>query len=128
MDIKLGIKRKQDLIVTDDVTASSYGSGLVDVFATPAMIALMESTCQLSVREFLNEGDMTVGTLVNVKHLKATPVGMRVECESELTFQDGRRLVFKVSANDERGLIGEGIHERFIVNREEFMHKLNSTK
>ncbi len=128
MDIKLGIKKKQDLIVTDDVTASSYGSGLVDVFATPAMIALMERTCQLSVQEFLDEGDMTVGTLVNVKHLKATPVGMRVECESELTLQDGRRLVFKVSASDERGQIGEGIHERFIVNREKFMHKLNSTK
>lgn len=128
MDIKPGIKGKQQLIVTDDVTAASYGSGLVEVFATPAMIALMERTCQLSVQKLLDEGYMTVGSLVNVKHLKATPVGMQVECESELTFQDGRRLVFKVSASDERGQIGEGIHERFIVNREEFMHKLNSIK
>jgi predicted thioesterase len=128
MNIITGTKGKQQLEVTKDVTAASYGSGLVEVYATPAMIALMEKTCQLSVQEFLDEGYMTVGTLVNVRHLKATPVGMQVECESELTHQDGRKLTFKVSAKDERGMIGEGTHERFIVNRDEFMHKLNSTK
>lgn len=128
MEIKPGIKGRQHLRVTDDVTAAAYGSGLVEVFATPAMIALMEKTCQLSVQDHLEEGHMTVGTLVNVKHLKATPVGMQVDCESELTFHDGRRLTFKVSAKDEKGLIGEGTHERFIVNRDEFMQKLNNTK
>ncbi len=126
MDITIPsrIKGVQELRVTKELTAAAYGSGLVDVFATPAMIALMERTSQLSVQEYLPEDYLTVGTLVNVRHLKATPVGMRVRCESELIEQDRRKLVFRVTARDEKGLIGEGIHERFIVTQVDFLKNL----
>lgn len=124
MEIPVGIKGFEKQKVTKENVASSYGSGLVDVFATPAMIALMEKTCQQSVQQQLPEGFITVGTLVNVSHLKATPMGMVVSCGSELIETDGKKLVFKVFAHDESGMIGEGIHERFIVNTEKFMSKL----
>jgi len=114
----------QEVKVTKELTAARYGSGLVEVYATPAMIALMEKTCQESVQDQLEHGQLTVGTLVNVRHLKATPIGMMVECTSELTEIEGRKLVFKVTAKDEKGIIGEGIHERFIVNEKDFMKKL----
>lgn len=122
--IKTGIKSSLEVTVTNELTAAVYGSGLVEVYATPAMIALMERTCQLSVQEQLPEGHLTVGILVNVRHLKATPVGMKVVCNSELIEIDGKRLVFRVVTNDEEGMIGEGIHERFIVNQAKFMSKL----
>lgn len=126
MTIKEGTRGKQQLVVTHELTAARYGSGLIEVYATPAMIALMEKTCQESVQEQLEAGHLTVGTLVNVRHLKATPVGMKVECESELLSQEGRKLTFKVLARDEKGVIGEGLHERFIVNETDFMQKLAS--
>lgn len=122
--IKTGIKSSLEVTVTNELTAAVYGSGLVEVYATPAMIALMERTCQLSVQEQLPEGHLTVGILVNVRHLKATPVGMKVVCNSELIEIDGKRLVFRVVTNDEEGMIGEGIHERFIVDQAKFMSKL----
>lgn len=117
-------KGKQQQVVTKELTAARYGSGLVAVYATPAMIALMEKTCQESVQDQLEPGQLTVGTLVNVRHLKATLVGMMVECESELLEIEGRKLVFKVSAWDEKGIIGDGLHERFIINEKDFMKKL----
>ncbi|HLO89545.1 MAG TPA: thioesterase family protein [Lentimicrobium sp.] len=126
MQIKIGTIGKQQLVVTIELTAARYGSGLIEVFATPAMIALMEKTCQESVQDQLDAGHLTVGTLVNVKHLKATPVGMSVECESELIAWEGRKLTFKVVAKDEQGIIGEGLHERFIINEADFMSKLVS--
>ncbi|MGE5317039.1 MAG: thioesterase family protein [Chloroflexota bacterium] len=126
MQIKIGTIGKQQLVVTIELTAARYGSGLIEVFATPAMIALMEKTCQESVQDQLDAGHLTVGTLVNVKHLKATPVGMSVECESELIAWEGRKLTFKVVAKDEQGVIGEGLHERFIINEADFMSKLVS--
>ncbi|MBR1784088.1 MAG: thioesterase family protein [Bacteroidales bacterium] len=105
------------------MSASSVGSGLVDVFATPMMIALMERTCNESVLPFLEEGQGTVGTLVSVSHSAATPVGMRVWCDSELVEVDRRRLVFDVKAYDEAGLIGEGRHERFVIDAARFEQK-----
>jgi len=104
-------------------TAANYGSGLVEVFATPAMIALMENTCYKSVMEFLPEGYGTVGTKVDIVHIKATAVGKKVSCKSELIEIDRKRLVFSVKAFDEDGEIGSGIHERFIINVEKFMGK-----
>lgn len=101
----------------------TYGSGLVEVFATPAMIALMENTCYKSVMEFLPEGYGTVGTKVDIVHIKATAVGKKVSCKSELIEIDRKRLVFSVKAFDEDGEIGSGIHERFIINVEKFMGK-----
>jgi len=124
LHLQAGIKGKQELTVTPEKTAAAYGSGLVEVFATPAMIAFMEQTSHLSVAPYLPEGAMTVGTSVNVVHLKATPVGMKVVCESELTEVNGRELVFSVIACDEQGEIGRGTHKRFVVNREKFMSKL----
>lgn len=126
--LEVGIKGKQVVKVDNTNTAEVYGSGDLPVFATPAMVGLMELTALKSVAELLDEGCSTVGTLVNVKHLAATPVGMEVYCVSELIEVDRRRLVFDVKAFDECGLIGEGIHERFIINVDKFMDKTNGKK
>lgn len=124
--IELGTKGHFEQTVTDEVCADRIGSGLVKVFATPMMIALMEQTCNESVVPMLEAGQGTVGTHIDVSHCAATPVGMRVWCDSELIEVDRRRLVFKVAAYDERGLIGEGKHERFIIDTAKFQEKINS--
>lgn len=126
--LTIGIKGTQTIKVTEENTAATMGSGTLAVFATPAMIALMEKTAYLSVQDALDEGMGSVGTYLNVKHLAATPVGMQVTCESELVEIDSRRLVFTVKAYDETGLIGEGTHERFIVQNEKFLAKTNAKK
>ena len=123
--LKEGITGHQETIVTVENTAKTMKSGTLDVFATPAMIALMEQTAYESVAGELEEGYGTVGTMLNVKHVSATPLGM-VTCESTLTKIDGRALTFEVKAFDERGLIGEGIHERFLVQNEKFQAKANN--
>ena len=99
--LTVGIKGKEEIVVTDANSAKTMGSGTLDVFATPAMIALMEKTAWKSVAPYLEEGCGTVGTLLNVTHDAPTPLGMKVWCESELTEIDGRRLVFSVAAFDE---------------------------
>lgn len=124
--IEKGIKGRLEQTVTPEMSAARVGSGLVDVFATPMMVSLIEQTCYESVLPHLEEGRGTVGTLVNVSHVSATPIGMRVWCESELTEVDRRRLVFRVKAYDECGLIGEGTHERFIIDTAKFMDKLKA--
>lgn len=124
--LKEGITGHQKTIVTVENTAKTMKSGTLDVFATPAMIALMEQTAYESVAGELEEGYGTVGTMLNVKHVSATPLGMKVTCESTLTKIDGRALTFEVKAFDERGLIGEGIHERFLVQNEKFQAKANN--
>lgn len=121
-----GLTLTLSLTVTEDKTAKAMGSGTLDVFATPAMIALMEETAYKAVQGSLDEGFGTVGTYLDVKHLAATPLGMTVRCEAELIEIDRRRLVFTVKAYDDKGLIGEGKHERFIVNNESFMAKTNA--
>ncbi len=123
MMLEKGIKGQETLIVEKKDTAGVYGSGTLDVFATPAMIALMEKTCLNSVAARLEDGMGTVGTQLNVKHLAATPMGMKVTCESVLTEVDERRLVFDVCAYDEAGKIGEGQHERFIIHEQKFQAK-----
>lgn len=124
--METGIKGHKELVVTDELTASHLGSGLVKVFATPMMVALMEGTCAESVEQCLEEGQSTVGTHVDISHCAATPVGMKVWCDSELVEIDRRRLTFKVSAFDERGLIGEGTHERFIIDMAKFQQKIDN--
>ena len=121
MELKPGITNKTETIVTKELCANAWGSGGLEVYATPAMIALMENTAWASVEPCMEEGRSTVGTKLDVSHLSASPVGARITCESELVEIDGRRLVFKVSASDDAGLIGEGMHERFIINTENFM-------
>lgn len=120
-----GLKGQQEIIVTEEVTAQQVGSGTLPVFATPAMVSLMENTAYKSVAEYLEEGCGTVGTLMNVSHVAATPVGMKVTCETELIKVDGRALTFSVKAYDEAGLIGEGTHNRFIIMEEKFLAKTN---
>ncbi len=121
--LEAGIKGKKEITVTQDKTAKAMGSGTLDVFATPAMIALMENTAFESVAAELELGSGTVGTALNVKHVSASPVGMKITCETELIKVDGRALTFSVKAYDEAGLIGEGEHERFIVFEEKFQKK-----
>ena len=124
--LEVGIKGQREIIVTKQNTAAGIGSGSLEVFSTPMMILLMEESCFMSVNDILEEGFTTVGTCVNVKHLSATPLGMKVVIKSELINVDGRALTFKVEAYDEKGLIGEGIHERFIVNNEKFQARTDS--
>ena len=126
MPLEIGIKGSSSCTVTLNDTAKALGSGGLDVLSTPKLIALMENAALLSVRPCLEEGSDTVGTLLNVKHLAATPVGMTVRAEAELIEIDRRRLVFSVKAWDEVELVGEGTHERFIVDMEKFTNKCNS--
>ena len=120
-----GLKGQVEFIVDESASAKSMGSGALDVLATPKMIAMMEKAAWESVQPDLEEGFGTVGTMMNVTHDAATPLGMKVTCVSELTAVDGRKLTFSLEAFDERGLIGKGIHERFIVNNEKFQTKTN---
>ena len=124
--VQNGIKGYQEDFVTEDKLAKNVGSGLVRVYATPQMIALIEKTAVLSVEPYLEDGQSTVGTLVNVTHCAAPPAGMKVHAETELVEVDRRKLTFKVSAYDERGLIGEGVHERFIIDIAKFQAKADS--
>ena len=121
--LQTGIKGRREATVLESQTASHIDSGNVRGFATAMMIAMMEKTCLESVKPFLEEGQDTVGTYVDVSHCSATPVGMDVWCESTLVEIDRRRLRFKVAAYDSVGLIGEGYHERFIINVEKFLSK-----
>ena len=124
--LETGIKGTRTVTVNESNTAKVMGSGTLDVFATPALIALMEETCWRSVVDELEEGCGTVGTLLEIKHTAPTPVGMDVTCESVLTEVDGRRLVFEVTAHDATGVVGEGRHERFIIQNEKFQTKANA--
>ena len=124
--LETGIKGTRTVTVNESNTAKVMGSGTLDVFATPALIALMEETCWRSVANELEEGSGTVGTLLEIKHTAPTPVGMKVTCESTLTEVDGRRLVFEVTASDAKGVVGEGKHERFIIQNEKFQMRANA--
>lgn len=121
--LKVGIKGEARTVVTDENTAIAYGSGSVSVFATPAMVGLMEKAALSSVDPLLEEGKSTVGTRLDIEHLAATPKGMNVVATSELIEVDGRRLVFKVEAKDDNELVGRGTHERFIIPLEKFISK-----
>lgn len=114
------------VLVTEDNTAMKVGSGLLPVFSTPSMIALLEMAACNCVQDHLEEGSSSVGTLINVKHLAATPIGMNVTATATLSEIDGRRLVFDIEVNDDSGLIGQGTHERFIVFSEKFLSKTNA--
>ena len=124
--METGVKSSITVTVTGDMTARAAGSGDLAVFSTPDMIALIEKTCCTSVGAYLEEGQSTVGTKIDVEHVSATPVGMKVTAECELIEIDGRRLVFKVEARDEAGVIGRGTHERFIIRSDSFVKKTYS--
>lgn len=122
----VGKKFEQYWTVTPDLLASTVRSGTLDVFATPSMIALMENTAMLLVQQYLEEGFTTVGTAVNIKHINPSPQGAVVRAEAEILETDGRRFLFKVTAWDQAGLIGEGTHERFSVNKNNLLNKAYS--
>ena len=124
--LNIGIKGIQNTVVGKNDTAEARLSGLLPVYATPALIAFVEYTCFQSIMPELEEGTGTVGTALDFKHLSASPVGAHIRCESELIEIDGRRLVFNVKAYDDFGLIGEGTHERFIIKNDRFMQKVSA--
>ena len=122
--LETGIRGEAKEVVSESNSAQAMKSGELKVYATPSMIALMEQAAYKSVAAELEEGK--VGTLMNVSHISATPLGMEVTAKSELVEIDRKRLVFKVEAFDERGMIGEGTHERFVIDNEKFQEKANN--
>ena len=124
--MNIGDKFKVEIKVNENDTAKSHGSGTLLVLATPRMVALMEEASYKCIEGSLEEGQSSVGTDLQIKHLSATPVGLNVYAESEIIEINGRRVVFSVKAYDEKGIIGEGVHERFIVYSEKFVNKTYS--
>lgn len=127
-ELPVGLKGHAETVVTEQNTAAAMGSGLLPVFATPAMLALMENAAASSVQPFLDEGQGSVGTRLEVSHLAATPMGLPVRAESELIAVDRRKLRFKVLAWGGQELIGEGEHERFIIDNQRFLEKALAKK
>ena len=121
--LSVGIKGNLERTVTEDLTAEALGSGLLPVFATPAAVALAEETAWKSVAGELEEGQGTVGTLMELAHIAATPLGMKVRCETELVEIDRRKLVFTVKIYDEKEKVADGRHERFIIDNAKFLSK-----
>ncbi|MCG9480086.1 MAG: thioesterase family protein [Actinomycetia bacterium] len=127
--LEQGLAGQARITVNDSNTAMAYGSGTVDVFATPSMIALMEEAAIKAVDHKLPAGLATVGTRIDVKHMAATPVGMSVTANAELIETDGPKLKFKVEAYDGKEKIGEGIHYRFVINLDQLKQRsLNKLK
>ena len=126
--IYIGTKCQLEQIVTNELTAAAVGSGLLPVFGTPYMIGLMENAAQSALGVFLEEGQGSVGTELNVKHTAPTPVGMKVWVEAEVTAvsENGKMIDFALKAWDEKGPIGEGTHTRAIINNERFLAKCNA--
>lgn len=125
-ELKIGIAGRAEDTVTEETTAAAMQSGILKVYATPRMTAMMEYTAWTSVQPYLEEGQGTVGTKLDVSHLAASPVGAHITYESELIEIDRRKLTFLVRAYDDSGKIGEGSHERFIIDNAKFMEKANS--
>ena len=123
MEITVGMKGAVSTIVEREDTAYEVGSGSLLVYATPCMIALMEGAACEAIAETLPEDKTTVGTMLNIAHLSATPVGLEVRAEAEVTEVDGNAITFAVTAYDEAGKIGEGTHKRFIVTSQRFLDK-----
>lgn len=123
-NLSAGSKTISEKVVANEDTAAAYGSGDILVFATPAMVGLMENAALKDALSQLPEGYSTVGTFVNVKHMAATPVGMTVRAEAELIEVNGKKLTYKVTAYDEKDKIGEGTHGRYIIHGESFLEKV----
>ena len=122
----IGTKCQIEQVVTDDLTAQSIGSGALPVFGTPYMLAMMENAALTCLQEFLEDGQGSVGTFLDVKHTSPTPVGMKVTAEAEIYDANERTIMFKVRAWDEKGPIGEGMHTRVIIDNNRFLKKCNA--
>lgn len=123
MSIEIGQKGYAEAIVTEDLTARHAGSGELDVFATPHMVALMERAAWTSIQPFLAVGQGSVGIAISVTHDAATPVGMKVWAESVVTAVEQKKISFSITAYDACGVIGTGVHQRFIVDNEKFFNR-----
>ena len=119
-----GLTYTSTLVVSEEHVAAVMGSGDLHVYATPAMVALMENAAMLAVAEHLPEGSTTVGAMMNTSHVKPSPIGDIVKTTAVLTDIEGRKLTFSIKAEDSKGIIGEAVHVRYIVDRERFMSKL----
>lgn len=128
MPVMVGQKGRAESVVTPQNTADAVGSGLVPVFSTPFMVALMENAAVNAVQGGLEEGQGTVGTRLDVTHDSATPIGMKVWAEAEVSAVDGKKITLDIQAFDEAGPIGWGTHERFVINVERFLAKAASKK
>lgn len=124
MKMKTGHTFEQTFTVRPDDTATALGSGHLEVFATPALVALMENTAIRCIDGVLDPGSDTVGIEIHIKHVKATPVGKTVSCRATLVEIDGRRLRFNIEARDGEDIIGTAVHDRIIINPEKFMNKI----
>ena len=128
MSVTVGSKGRAACVVNDQNTAAAVGSGLLPVFATPMMVALMENAAVNALIGHLDEGEGSVGTHMDISHDSATPIGLKVWAKAQLTAVDGRALTFSVTAYDEAGPIGKGVHQRFIIQNEKFMGKAQKKK
>lgn len=121
--IAKGITGKSGELSTTEKSAAAVGSGLLKVYSTPSMIALMEKAASATLQPYLDEGESSVGAEIHVHHIKATPLGMLVSCDCEIVDVVGRKITFNVRAHDESGEIGYGTHVRYIIDVERFMNK-----
>ena len=128
MPVTVGMKGRAETVVTPENTAAAVGSGLVPVFATPYMVALMENAAVNAVQPAMEENQGTVGTVLNITHDAATPIGMKVWAEAEVTGVEGRKITLSVRAFDECGPIGGGTHERFVITVDRFLAKAQAKK
>lgn len=125
-DLTPGLRAEFELTVTDADTAAQWGSGLIPVYSTPALVGAMEKTAVLALDGHLPTGQTSVGGRIEVRHLAPTPVGMKVRVAAELIEVEGRKLVFKIKAWDEVEKIGEASHDRFMIDEAKFMAKVQS--
>ena len=124
LNIPLNLCNEEKEIVNANNVATVVGSGSVEVFATPAMIALMEKTANNSLRNYLPEDCVSVGVEINTKHIKASAIGKELVCKSELIKVDGKKLFFNISAYEGEDMIGQASHTRVVVNKEKFLNNL----
>lgn len=122
----IGDKYTTELFVTSELSAEKMGSGDMPVLATPAMVAMMENAAMKCVADDLEDGQTTVGIMMNTTHVKASAIGAKVYATAEIVAIDGRKISFKISAFEGQELIGEATHDRFIVTRDRFLSKLNN--
>lgn len=128
LNLTVGMTSEKSELVSEDNTAIKYGSGSIAVYATPAMVGLMEGACVDAIDHLLPEGSSTVGISIDIRHSAATPIGMKVRALAELVEIAGKRLVFRIEAFDEKEKIGEGIHQRYIIDVAKFLQKCNAKR
>lgn len=127
-EITINKIEKQEIVVEESMLACNVGSGIVEVYATPMMIALMENTAVKCLEEFMDEGETSVGILMNTTHDAATPAGMNVQVCAKIIAVDRKKVTFEITAQDEKDVIGKAVHERFIVQKDKFEQRAKAKK